>query len=136
MAKAIAVPAQPTAILLTTDSGKPFLVPETAALPKLLADVGFTMDGVLRKAGGPKLFGTGDSFEVSPERLADVADAPTLFAISLGGPTADELAKRRIYARLPAFRAGSVFQLPAWSFRPDYYATMHTLDRVHELFAP
>jgi iron complex transport system substrate-binding protein len=110
-------------------------VPETAALPKLLTDLGFTMDRVVRKAGNPRLFGTGDSFEVSPERLADVADAPTLIAISVGGPTADELAKRRIYARLPAFRTDGVFELPASSYRPDYYDTMNTLARVRALFS-
>jgi iron complex transport system substrate-binding protein len=133
--RAITLPPQPTAVLLTTAADKPFLVPRDAALPALLNEVGFTMDDVLRKAGNPELFGTGDSFELSPELLGRVADAPTLIAISVGGRTAPELADDRIYARLPAFRAKRVHQLPALSYRPDYYAVMQTLDRIHDEFA-
>jgi iron complex transport system substrate-binding protein len=134
VAKAIALPSQPTAVLLATAAGKPFLVPPTAALPRLLTEVGFTMDDVVRKAGNPPLYGTGDSFEISAERLPDIADAPTLMMISLGGPSADQLARSRVYARLPAFRDDAVFALPASSYRPDYYDIMATLDRLLELF--
>lgn len=134
LTKAIALPAQPTAVLLSTPNDAPFLVPETAALPALLTQLGFTMDRVVRKAGNPKLYGTGDSFEISAERLGEVADAPTLIVVSVGGPTAAQLAKRRIYARLPAFRNGNVHELPASSYRPDYYAAIDTLDRLQALF--
>lgn len=124
---AITVPEQPTAILLALSNGKPFVVPRSAALPALLEQVGFTADDVLAKAPGTKLYGTGDSFEVSPELLGRVLDAPTLFVVSLGGPSIAELREQRIYARLPAFAAGRVHELPAFSYRPDYFAILETL---------
>jgi ferric enterobactin transport system substrate-binding protein len=133
--EAIALPPQPTAVLLLTAGDKQFVVPQHAMLPALLDELGFRIDDVLRKAGNPKLYGTGDSFEVSLERLADVADAPTLIAISVSGRSVAELAEDPIYARLPAFRARRVHELPALSYRPDYYAVLETLELVRDEFA-
>ncbi|MFR9806885.1 Fe2+-enterobactin ABC transporter substrate-binding protein [Pseudonocardia sp. RS010] len=130
----IQVPAGPSAILLSLPNEKPYLVPETAALPQQLAALGFTMDGVLAKAGNPQLYGSGDSFEVSPELLGKVADAPNLFVITLSGRTVDQLEQDPLYAALPAFRAGTVHELPATSYRPDLDGATSTLTVIDQEF--
>jgi iron complex transport system substrate-binding protein len=122
------------AFLLSVPAGKPYLIPQTAALPTQLSALGFTADDVLTKAGNPKLFGSGDSFEVSPELLATAASAPTIFVISTGGEPAAELAEDPLYAALPAFKAGQVFDLPATSYRPDYDGALGTLDVIAKEF--
>ena len=68
--EAITPPAEPVVFLLTVASGTPFLVPPAAALPALTRELGFTPDDVVAKAGDPPLYGSGDSFEVSPELLS------------------------------------------------------------------
>jgi iron complex transport system substrate-binding protein len=131
---AITVPDGPAAFLLSLPNNKPYLVPPTAALPKLMTALGFTADDTLGKAGNPQLFGSGDSFEVSPELLAQVATAPTIFVIPTGGRPASELAEDPLYAQLPAFRSGQVHELPATSYRPDYDGVLSTLDLVGKEF--
>ncbi len=125
---AITVPPEPVVFILSLPNGKPYLIPQNAALPALAGELGFTADDVLTKAGNPPLYGSGDSFEVSPELLAQTATAPRAFVVALGGPTAEQLAKDPVYAQLPAFQAGQVHELPASSYRPDYDAAMATLD--------
>lgn len=130
----IQVPAEPFAILLSLPNQKPYLIPETAALPQQLTALGFTMDGVLAKAGNPPLYGSGDSFEVSPELLGKVADAPQVFVINLSGRTVDQLEADPLYAALPAFRAGAVHELPATSYRPDLDGATNTLTVIDQEF--
>ena len=131
---AITVPAGSAAVLLSLPNGEPYLVPPSAALPSLLRELGFTPDDVLAKAGNPPLYGSGDSFEVSPELLGTVADAPVAFVVPLGGRTAAELAQDPVYAALPAFRTGQVHELPAVSYRPDYDGALAALEAVEEQF--
>ncbi|WP_432483535.1 ABC transporter substrate-binding protein [Kineococcus esterisolvens] len=131
---AITVPDGTAVFLLSLPVGKPYLVPADAALPALTEEVGFTPDDVVTKAGNPTLYGSGDSFEVSPELLAQVADAPTAFVVALGGPSVEELAQDPVYAALPSFRAGQVHELPATSYRPDYDGAMGALDAIAEEF--
>lgn len=131
---AITVPQGPVAVLLSLPSTNPYLVPETAALPTQLGDLGFEVDGVLAKANSPQLFGSGDSFEVSPELLGSVANAPTLFVVGLGGPTLDQLGADPVYAALPAFQSGQVHELPATSYRPDLDGATDTLRVIGEEF--
>ncbi|PXX69333.1 iron complex transport system substrate-binding protein [Nocardia tenerifensis] len=124
------VPPGKVVYLLSVANKKPYLLPPSAALPAQLAELGFVADDVLAKAGNPPLFGSGDSFEVSLELLDRVADAPVAFVIPVGGPNAAELGQNPLYARLPAFRDGKVFELPTTSYRPDYHAALNTLDVV------
>ncbi|WP_337061768.1 Fe2+-enterobactin ABC transporter substrate-binding protein [Kineococcus sp. G2] len=130
----ITVPDGNAVFLLSLPVGKPFLIPADAALPALAEEVGFTPDDVLTKAGNPTLYGSGDSFEVSPELLGQVADAPVAFVVDLGGASVEELAQDPVYAALPAFRNGQVHELPATSYRPDYDGAMDALDAIAEEF--
>jgi len=131
---AITVPQGAFAVLLSLPADKPYLVPETAALPQQLTALGFQPDGVLAKAGNPQLFGSGDSFEVSPELLGTVASAPNLFVINLGGPTLDQLEADPRYSSLPAFRSGNLHELPATSYRPDLDGATNTLTVIDQEF--
>lgn len=128
-------PSGPLAVIASYSDPKPYFVTPTAVLPRLLTDLGFQVDtDALRKAGNPPLFGTGDSYTVSPEIVGAVADTPNALVVVIGGRTAAQLAQDPVYAGLPAFRAGSVFELPALSFRPDYAGIMQTLDLVQNRF--
>jgi iron complex transport system substrate-binding protein len=131
---AITVPAEPAVFVLSLANNTPYLVPPDAALPAMLEELGFTVDDVLTKAGNPALFGSGDSFEVSPELLSQVADAPLAFVIPLSGRPAAELGQDPLYAQLPAFSRGDVYELPAPSYRPDYDGAMATLDLIQREF--
>jgi iron complex transport system substrate-binding protein len=132
---AITVPTEPAVFVLSLPSNVPYLIPPGAALPALLQELGFTVDDqVLAKAGNPQLYGSGDSFEVSPELLSQVADAPMAFVVPLGGRSAAELAQDPLYAQLPAFAQHKVHELPATSYRPDYDGVMATLDLIQQQF--
>ena len=65
----------------------------------MLAELGFKADDVMAKAGNPQLFGSGDSFEVSPELLSQVADAPVAFVIPVSGRPMAELATDPLYSQ-------------------------------------
>lgn len=131
----ITVPEGNVVYILSVASGKPFLVPPTAALPAMLTELGFTADDVMAKAGNPQLFGSGDSFEVSPELLSQAADAPVAFVLPASGRPMSELATDPLYSQLPSFKAGKNFELPATSYRPDYDGAMSTLDLIGQMFA-
>lgn len=131
----IKVPEGNVVYFLSVSSNKPYLVPPTAALPAMLAELGFKADDVMAKAGNPQLFGSGDSFEVSPELLSQVADAPVAFVIPVSGRPMAELATDPLYSQLPSFKAGTTFELPASSYRPDYDGAMATLDLIGQTFA-
>ncbi|WP_407659766.1 ABC transporter substrate-binding protein [Kineococcus indalonis] len=134
VAAAITPPEGATVFLLSLPNGKPYLVPADAALPALTAEVGLTPDDVVTKAGDPQLYGSGDSFEVGPELLAGVADAPNAFVIDLGGRGLEELKADPLYAALPSFAAGRVWELPATSYRPDHDGALGALRALEELF--
>lgn len=131
---AITVPEGAISVLLSTTDGKPYLVPETAVLPSLLAEVGFTLDTVYEKAGEPELFGSGDSFTVSEELLGTVADAPNLVFVPAGGPELSTYLEKPSYASLPAFVNKTVNEFPASSYRPDYDGVMATLDLIEQTY--
>jgi iron complex transport system substrate-binding protein len=131
----ITVPEGNVVYILSLANNKPYLVPPTAALPAMLAELGFKADDVMTKAGNPQLFGSGDSFEVSPEMLSQVADAPVAFVIPVSGRPMAELATDPLYSQLPSFKAGTTFELPATSYRPDYDGAMATLDLIGQTFA-
>jgi iron complex transport system substrate-binding protein len=131
---AITPPQGAATILLSLPNQKPYVIPESAALPQQLTSLGFTMDGVLAKAGNPPLYGSGDSFEVSPELLGKVADAPTLFVINLSGRTVEQLKADPLYAALPGFASGAVHELPATSYRPDLDGATTTLTVIDQEF--
>jgi iron complex transport system substrate-binding protein len=131
---AITAPGLPVAYLLSLSTNEPAFIPPSAALPELLASVGLSADDVLAKADDPELYGSGDSFIISNELLSKVGDAPTMFVVPVAGRTLDQLRADPLYASLPAFATGEVFELPATSYRPDYDGVMDTLDRVQQLF--
>lgn len=128
------LPPQPTVFLYQARDGKPYVITPTAALPRIASDLGFVPDDVLTKANNPPLFGTGDSFETSPELLPQIADAPTAIVVPIGQTPLDQLRTNPVYARLPAFASGNAYEVPSSSFRPDYQAAMNTLDTFSTLF--
>ncbi len=132
---AITVPGSPVSYLLSLSTNEPAFIPQTAALPELLSSVGFEADDVLAKADNPELYGSGDSFIVSNELLAQVGDAPVMFVVPVAGRTLEQLQQDPLYTSLPAFDSGQVYELPATSYRPDYDGVMGTLDLVQETFA-
>lgn len=129
-------PAGATMVFQSIKSQKPTVFVPTAALPALLAEVGFTLDTqVEAKAGNPAKEQSADFISFSPELLSTVIDAPVLFTIPLsGGRSLTELRADAMYASLPAFQANTVFELPATSSRPDYRTVMTTLDLLVEQF--
>ncbi|WP_242640299.1 ABC transporter substrate-binding protein [Rhodococcoides fascians] len=131
----ITVPGAPVSYLLSLSTNEPSFIPQTAALPTLLASVGFEPDDVLTKANNPELYGSGDSFVVSPELLAPIATAPVMFVVPVAGRSLAELQQDPAYASLPAFASSKVYELPATSYRPDYDGVMATLDLVEQTFA-
>lgn len=132
---AITVPGSPVSYLLSLSTNEPAFIPQTATLPELLKNVGLEPDDVLTKADNPELYGSGDSFIISPELLAPVASAPVIIVVPVAGRSLDELKQDPAYASLPAFASGNVFELPATSYRPDYDGVISTLDQVQTLFA-
>lgn len=133
--ESIAVPGAPVSYLLSLSTNEPSFIPQTAALPTLLESVGFEPDDVMTKANNPELYGSGDSFVVSPELLAPIASAPVMFVIPVAGRSLAELQGDPAYVSLPAFTSGTVYELPATSYRPDYDGVMGTLDLVQQMFA-
>jgi iron complex transport system substrate-binding protein len=131
---ALRLPPQPTVFLYQARDGKPYVITPTAALPRIASDLGFVPDDVLTKANNPPLFGTGDSFETSPELLPTIADAPTAIFVPIGRTPLEQLRNDPVYARLPAVAAGNAYEVPSSSFRPDYQAAMSTLDTFATLF--
>ncbi|MFE1595834.1 ABC transporter substrate-binding protein [Nocardia sp. NPDC058705] len=136
-AKAKIKPAQgATTVFQSIKSQKPTLFVPSAALPSLLAEVGFTLDTQIEaKAGNPAKEQSADFIGFSPELINTVIDAPVLFVVPLsGGRSVDELRNDPLYASLPSFKANKVFELPATSSRPDYRTVMTTLDLLVERF--
>lgn len=131
---AITVPGSPVSYLLSLSTNEPAFIPQTAALPELLSTVGFDADDVLAKADDPELYGSGDSFIVSNELLAQVGDAPVMFVVPVAGRSLEDLQQDPLYTSLPAFESGQVYELPATSYRPDYDGVMGTLDLVQDMF--
>lgn len=78
---AITVPGSPVSYLLSLSTNEPAFIPQTATLPELLKNVGLEPDDVLTKADNPELYGSGDSFIISPELLAPVASAPVIIVV-------------------------------------------------------
>lgn len=133
---AIKVPAQQVGYFQSAADGQPKMILPNAALPTLLAELGFKADDqVLAKAGNPELNPSADWFGFSPELLTKVVDAPVVFVVPLSGAKgAADLAKDPLYAQLPAFKDKKVYELPATSYRPDYRGVMDTLDLIQEQF--
>ena len=133
--ESITVPGAPVAYFLSLATDEPAFIPPTAALPELLASVGFEADDVMTKANNPELYGSGDSVIISNELLTQVGDAPVMFVVPVAGRTLEQLQQDPLYTSLPAFAENQVYELPATSYRPDYDGVMGTLDLVEETFA-
>ena len=133
--ESITVPGAPVAYFLSLATDEPAFIPPTAALPELLASVGFEADDLMTKANNPELYGSGDSFIISNELLTQVGDAPVMFVVPVAGRTLEQLQQDPLYTSLPAFAENQVYELPATSYRPDYDGVMGTLDLVEETFA-
>ncbi|MBF6329413.1 ABC transporter substrate-binding protein [Nocardia transvalensis] len=132
----IKVPQGAAAIYQSRKDQKPSVIAPGTPLPALLAEVGFTIDDkVEAKAGNPTRAAAADWVGFSPELLTTVADAPVLFVVQLeGGRGLEQLRQDPMLAKLPAFKSGNVFELPATSQRPDYRNVMRTLDLLAERF--
>ncbi len=105
-------------------------------LTALLTSVGIAIDDkVEAKAGNQNRPAAADWVSFSPELVSTVVDAPVLFVVRLdGGRSIAELKQDPILAKLPAFQANQLYELPTTSQRPDYRHAMATLDLLAELF--
>ncbi|MFI6866088.1 ABC transporter substrate-binding protein [Nocardia sp. NPDC050406] len=115
---------------------KPSVIAPGTPLASLLTAVGFTIDDkVEAKAGNPTRAAAADWVSFSPELTTTVVDAPALFVVQLdGGRSIAQLKEDPMLAKLPAFQANKVYELPATSQRPDYRNAMITLDLLAERF--
>lgn len=120
----------------SASDGQPKMILANAALPTLLAELGFRADDqVVAKAGNPEINPSADWFNFSPELLTKVLDQKAVIVVPLSGAkSAADLAKDPMYAQLPAFKNKKVYELPATSYRPDYRGVMNTLDLISEQF--
>lgn len=136
VSEAISLPPTPVAYLVLTADGMPYTLPETSALPQTLAELGFEPSPVVADNPDFEAYGTGDSFELSPELIGDVFTAPTVFALSFNGDFTDvaTLGQQAAYAALPSFSAGNAYDLPYWAYRADYPRTLELLDLVESTF--
>lgn len=135
---AIAVPAQPTAFILSMAPGEaPYFLPEGSATPALFAEVGFEPDTLHQKFPELELASTGDSAKVELEQASRVLTAPTAIVIPWGpgAPVAADLATTPILADLPSVKAGQAFDFPDYSYRFDYYGALALLDLIETGFA-
>ena len=135
--EAIDVPETPVAYLMMTAGGVPYSLPESSQLPQTLAEVGLEPATVVADDPGFEAYGTGDSFELSPELVGQVITAPTVFVLGFNADTTDvaTLSADGLYAALPAFASGGAHDLPYWSYRADWYRTMDLLDVIESEFA-
>lgn len=126
----IKAPQGATLVFQSAKNQKPTASIPSGALPQLLASVGFTLDTTaFAEAGSPTMPQAADYYNFSPELLSTVADAPNVVVIPLdGGRDVAALRNDPLYAQLPSFKTGGVFELPAASARPDYRTAMSTLD--------
>ncbi|WP_082556659.1 ABC transporter substrate-binding protein [Modestobacter sp. Leaf380] len=133
---AIDLPATPVGYLLMLADGTPYSIPEDAQLPQTLAEVGLEPAPVIADNPDFQTYGSGDSFELSREQVGIVVTAPTVFVLGFQADTvtAESLAADPVFAALPAFQAGSVYDLPSTANRADWYATMDLLDVVQAQF--
>ncbi|WP_181783504.1 ABC transporter substrate-binding protein [Pseudonocardia pini] len=131
---AITPPTGPVSIYLSLPGEKLYMAPPTAAYPTLLSGLGFTLDPVVEKADNPRIVSTGDSFEISPELLANVANAPNMQVIEMGGQKLDQLKANPVFAQLPAFQGDEVKAMSAVVYRPDYPAVMVALDQIAQAY--
>lgn len=134
--EAVKAPPTPVGFLVMTADKKPFSLPETSSLAQLLQEIGIEPDSVLADHPEVETYGTGDSFEMTPETLDSIMDQPTIVVLGFNAETftAADLAEDPIYAALPAFEQGSIFDLPYWSYRADYQTTIRLLDVLEKTF--
>ncbi|MEU1985612.1 ABC transporter substrate-binding protein [Nocardia sp. NPDC019395] len=132
----IKAPEQQIGFFQSAADNQPKMILPNAALPTLLAELGFKADDkVVAKAGNPDINASADWFNFSPELLTKVVDQPVVMVVPLSGAkSAADLAKDPMFAQLPAFKAKKVYELPATSYRPDYRGVMSTLDVISEQF--
>lgn len=136
VSETVKAPAQQIGYFQSAADGKPKMILPNAALPTLLAELGFKADDqVVAKAGNPEINASADWFNFSPELLTKVVDQPVVIVVPLSGAkSAADLAADPMFAQLPAFKDKKVYELPATSYRPDYRGVMNTLDLIQEQF--
>ncbi|MFE6864895.1 ABC transporter substrate-binding protein [Nocardia sp. NPDC057668] len=132
----IKVPRGAVAVFQSRKDQKPSVIAPGTPIASLLSAVGFTMDDkVEAKAGNPSRPAAADWVSFSPEVTTTVVDAPVLFVVQLeGGRTIAQLGDDPMLSKLPSFKAGKVFDLPATAQRPDYRNAMSTLDLLGATF--
>ncbi|WP_197519847.1 hypothetical protein [Pseudonocardia sp. HH130630-07] len=72
--------------------------------------------------------------EVSRELLGEIADAPNAIVANAGGRSVEEMKSDPLFANLPSFRSGNVWEVPASSYRPDFDGVLSTLDLFGRTF--
>ncbi|WP_210769286.1 ABC transporter substrate-binding protein [Occultella kanbiaonis] len=133
---AITVPPTPVAYLLMLPDLRPFSIPEESALPQAMAELGFEPQPLLAENPHFEPLGSGDSFEMSTEQVAQAVTAPTVFVLGFQSEviSAAELGEDPTYGDLPAFQAGRAYDLPYWAHRADYQTALELLDHIEAEF--
>jgi iron complex transport system substrate-binding protein len=137
VAAAITVPTGPFAVLTVTADGTAYTLMEDAGLPVALSELGFEPAPLAAEHGFEPYREGGDMFELSTEQVAQVLTVPTVFVTGFNADTTDvaTLSESEVYAALPAFAAGSAYDLPYWSVRGDYDEALALLDILEQQFA-
>jgi iron complex transport system substrate-binding protein len=137
VADALTLPPNPVSYLAITSDGTPYVLIEDMGLPAELAELGFEPAPVFANSGAEPYTTGGDMFESSLETIGQVLTTPTVFVTGFNGPgpSAAELSENPVYAGLPAFQAGNVYDIPYWAIRADYDESMAFLDHLEEQFA-
>ncbi|MGO2524926.1 MAG: ABC transporter substrate-binding protein [Brevibacterium aurantiacum] len=136
VAKSIDPPKAPIGYMLLQADGKPWSIPEGAALPTLMADAGLEPYPLTKENSDLEAFGSGDSVEVPSERISDVFVAPSMFVtgFQVDNVDLDKLKQDPVIGKLPALENDAAYELPEWSHRPDYFGAMKLLDEVEQQF--
>lgn len=133
---AIDAPPLPVGYVLLQADERRWSIPETAALPQLMADAGLEPYPVAEEHPQLEAFGSGDSLDVPSELASEVFVAPSLFVtgFQVDNVDLDALATDPIIGSLPAFETGQTYELPPWAHRPDYFGALLLLDEIERLF--
>lgn len=137
VAEAITPPPGPVSFLAFIADGTAYALVESVGLPTEFAAVGIEPDTIFADNDFEVYGAGGDMFELSTEQVGQVITQPTVFVMGFSSDdvTAESLSQNPVYASLPAFQDGSVYELPHASLRGDYDDALNTLDIIEGMFS-
>lgn len=133
---AITPPPGPVLAVTFSEPTKPYGFMPNSSLWKLFDQLGLDPSTVAEDKGLEPYTPGGDMFEMSMEKVGELADQPSLFVCGFlnNAATVESVGKDPIFSRLPSFSSGHAYDLPNWAFRADYDQTLAVIDHIAELF--